>query len=71
MQDRTPLPQRAMTFAAENPGTVAILGLGAVAGSITAWYFELGDLSPAGRLLGGAFTGAWFGLFPLGVRLFD
>ena len=71
MQDQTPFPQRALTFATENPGTVAILTIGAVAGAITAWYFELGDLTPTGRVLGGAFTGAWFGLFPLGVRLFD
>jgi hypothetical protein len=69
--DETPFPQRALDFARENPGTTAIMGIATLAGSITAWWFEIGDLSPTGRLLGGAFAGAWFGLFPLGVRLFD
>ena len=63
--------EKILTFCRDSPWSVVIIAVGTVAGAYSAWYFELGDLSPAGRVIGGGICGAWFGLFPLGKRPFD
>jgi len=56
-----------------HPLAVVVFVAGAAAGASLCVALEIG---PAGmpvwkRALGGALAGAWFGMFPLGFRLFD
>ena len=58
-------------FCRDNPVAVVIVLVGAVAGGTLAVHYEIGDMTPLGRALAGAFAGGWFGLFPLGFRLYE
>ena len=61
----------AAAYCRDNPSTVVILGAATVGGAIGALYLPFEDLSTMRRLLGGAIAGFYFGLFPLGFRLFN
>ena len=54
-----------------NPATVAMVAAFTVAGAVGALWLPLGDFSVAKRVLGGAIAGFYFGLFPIGYRMFD
>jgi hypothetical protein len=65
--------RRAAAWCRRNPIVVVVFVGGAAAGAGLTVGLEIG---PAGmpvwkRALGGALAGAWFGMFPLGFRLFE
>ncbi|MDJ0853393.1 MAG: hypothetical protein QNK04_33935 [Myxococcota bacterium] len=66
-----PAPLRAWRALRRHPVMVGIVLAGAVAGGVLAVVYELGDFTPTGRALAGAFAGAWFAMFPLGFRMFE
>ena len=63
----------ALRWCRRNPVAVAALVGGAAAGAGLAVGFEIGpdEMATWKRALGGALAGAWFGMFPLGFRLFE
>jgi len=63
--------RRVWTFCRENPGVTAFMLVSTVGGMVAGWLLPFDDLSLTRRLVGGAIAGFYFGLFPLGVRLFD
>ncbi len=60
-----------LQFCRENIVAVVIVLIAAIAGGVLCVHFEIGDMSPLGRAFAGAFAGGWFGLFPLGFRLYE
>ena len=61
---------RALQFCRDEPVSVGLLLAFTLAGAAGAFLIPLGDMSVARRVAGGAVAGFYFGLFPLGFRLF-
>ena len=54
-----------------NPLAVLCFSVGAIGGAILALVLPVSEtLTPLQRALGGALTGAWFAMFPIGFRLY-
>ena len=59
-------------FARANPSALVVLVSFAHAGAVAGSLLSFGESIAAWkRILGGAICGLYFGLFPLGKRLFD
>ena len=61
---------RALEILRHNPITAVVLVASVAGGIFGALQLPVEDLSMTRRVLGGAVVGAWFGLFPLGARLY-
>lgn len=72
MNDPEPtLPRRFLRMCRNNPLAAICFTVGAVGGAILALVLPVSDtMSPVERALAGAFTGAWFAMFPIGFRLY-
>ena len=55
----------------ENPYTSGLVAAFTAAGVAGALWLPIGDFSLAQRIFGGAIAGFYFGLFPIGYRMFD
>ena len=62
---------KALRFAREHPYIVGLILAFTVAGAAFGAVTPMGELSLLRRILGGAVAGFYFGLFPLGFRLFE
>jgi hypothetical protein len=63
--------QKLASFCRENPVTVVILVSFTLAGGVGGVLLPFEDLSLARRIIGGLIAGAYFGMLPLGKRLFE
>ncbi len=61
---------RALRFCRDNPATVGVLAIGLVGGAVAGAFVPI-DRPLELRVLGGALIGLFFGMCPLGSRLFD
>ncbi len=61
---------RVKEFCREDPISVGLLVAFTITGAVGAFLIPLGDLSVTRRVIGGAVAGLYFGIFPLGFRLF-
>ena len=67
-----PLRKKVLTFCREHPYMVGLLVCSTIAGAVGAAVLPIGESLPmARRVIGGAIAGFYFGLFPLGFRLFE
>lgn len=62
---------RAVVFTREHPYMVGLILTFTVAGAVFGAATPMGELSLVRRTIGGAVAGFYFGLFPLGFRLFE
>ena len=62
---------RPLLFAREHPYMVGLILAFTIAGAAFGAVTPMGELSLLRRVLGGAVAGFYFGLFPLGSRLFE
>ena len=63
--------QKLARFCRENPVTVVVLVTFTLAGGVVGVYLPFEDLSLTRRIIGGVIAGAYFGMLPLGKRLFE
>ena len=67
--DEIGLWRRVSDFTRAHPHMIGFLFASVVAGSVAGVLLPLGDVSMTRRIVGGAVSGFYFGLFPLGFRL--
>ena len=71
MSDSPSRTQRFLRMCRNNPLAALCFVLGGVGGATLALVLPVSEtMTPLQRALGGAFTGAWFAMFPIGFRLY-
>ena len=71
MSDQPTRLQRFLRMCRNNPLAVICFTVGTIGGAVLALVLPVSEtLTPVQRALGGALTGAWFAMFPIGFRLY-